>query len=79
MADGDNPASEFPDPERRAKLRRDTLKLARTFPPGPERNSLRSAAKSLTFFDEKVRWRENSGNNAYRPALPDRRSQRHGR
>jgi len=45
--------SHFPSPDRRAKLRRDILKLARMFPPGPERNNLRSIARSLTFFGKR--------------------------
>jgi len=50
MTECDGSTNEFPDPERRAQLRRDTLLLARRFPPGPERNALRLTAKSLTFF-----------------------------
>jgi hypothetical protein len=40
-----------PTPEHRKKLRRDTLRYARLFPPGAERNQLRSIARSLTFFE----------------------------
>ena len=69
---------EFPSPERRAKLRRDTLKLARKFPPGPERNGLRSTAKLLAFFDE-VTGPEGHASNAGRLGQPDRRGHRQGR
>ena len=79
MADGDYCADEFPSPERRMKLRRDTLKLARKFPPGPERNSLRLAARSLTFFDEVAGPKGDAEKSARRPGLPDLRSLRHGR
>jgi hypothetical protein len=40
-----------PTPEQCKKLRRDTLRYARVFPPGAERNELRSIARSLTFFE----------------------------
>src|ERR1700676_2029702 len=38
--------------EQRKTLRRDTLRYARLFPPGAERNRLRWIARSLTFFEE---------------------------
>ena len=78
MAESDYSEDEFPSSERREKLRRDTLKLARKFPPGPERNGLRSTAKSLAFFDEVAEPKGNAGKNASRPGLPDRRGLRQG-
>jgi hypothetical protein len=78
MTEDDYAKDEFPSPERRAKLRRDTLKLARKFPPGPERNGLRLTAKSLAFFGE-VAGPEESASNAGRPGLLDRRGLRQGR
>ena len=41
----------FPTPQHRRELRRDTLRLARAFPPGDERNQLRSIARTLAFFE----------------------------
>ena len=78
MTEDDYAKDEFPSPERRAKLRRDTLKLARKFPPGPERNGLRSTAKSLAFFDEVAGPKGNSSKNTGRPGLPGRRDLRQG-
>jgi hypothetical protein len=43
---------QMPTQEQRKTLRRDTLRYARLFPPGPERNRLRWIARSLTFFEE---------------------------
>jgi hypothetical protein len=79
MAESDYSEDEFPSSERREKLRRDTLKLARKFPPGPERNGLRSTAKSLAFFDEVAGPKGNASKNTGRPDLPDRRGLRQGR
>jgi len=79
MAERDYSADEFPSPERRTKLRRDALKLARRFPPGPERNSLRLTAKTLAFFDDVAGSEGNAGKNQRRPGLPDQRGLRHGR
>ena len=79
MAERDYSADEFPSPERRTKLRRDALKLARRFPPGPERNSLRLTAKTLAFFDEVAGPKGNASKNAGRPDLPERRGLRQGR
>ena len=77
MAERDYSADEFPSPERRTKLRRDALKLARRFPPGPERNSLRLTAKSLAFFDEVAEG--NAGKTGRRAGLSDQRGLRHER
>jgi hypothetical protein len=38
--------------EQRRKLRLATLRFARLFPPGPERNELRQIAQSLAFFED---------------------------
>jgi hypothetical protein len=43
---------ELATPAQRTKLRRDTLRFARSLPPGVERNEVRQIARSLAFFEE---------------------------
>jgi hypothetical protein len=49
--DCDTLEDNFPTPQQRKKLRRDTLLLARTFPSSDERNQLRAIARTLAFFE----------------------------
>jgi len=52
VVEWDATEDELLTPERRKKLRRDTLRFARSLPPGVERNELRQIARSLAFFEE---------------------------